>query len=188
MIYFFSFCLLSAFNIFVFKLPLFMSQCCLFLYLYLLCFLYLCIVSCLHLPNSDPLTQISHEPHYKQSSTTNKNFSSLYPLFFFFFCFLPCHLSLPNSNSTPLFPIPYYYVQLMSNYQSTKHLTVTTHYNLYSLYLSFYFFYLYNARQQEPQTQSQSQKPKKKKKHKQISSATTQAPNHQISSVTSVHQ
>ena len=52
------------------------------------------------------------------------------------------------------------------NYRSTKHLTVTTHYNLYSLYLSFYFFYLYNARQQEPQTQSQSQKPKKKKKKK----------------------
>ena len=118
----------------------------------LYCLLYLCIVSCLHLPNSDPLTQISHESHYRQSSTTNKNFSSLYPFFFFVFCFRPCHLSLPNSNSTPLFPIPYYYVQLPVN-------------NLYSLYLSFYFFYLYNARQQEPQTQSQSQKPKTKKKN-----------------------
>ena len=163
MIYFFSFCLLSAFNIFVFKLPLFMSQCCLFLYLYFLCFLYLCIVSCLHLPNSDPLTQISHEPHYRQSSTTNKNFSSLYPLFFFFFCFLPSHLSLSNSNSTPLFPIPYYYVQLPVN-------------NLYSLYLSFYFFYefyLYNARQQVSKSHKHSHKaknPKQKKKHKQFRS------------------
>ena len=115
MIYFFSFCLLSAFNIFVFKLPLFMSQCCLFLYLYFLCFLYLCIVSCLHLPNSDPLTQISHEPHYRQSSTTNKNFSSLYPLFFFFFVFSPvtclCPTATPRHFS--LFPI------IMSNYRST---------------------------------------------------------------------
>ena len=163
MIYFFSFCLLSAFNIFVFKLPLFMSQCCLFLYLYFLCFLYLCIVSCLHLPNSDPLTQISHEPHYRQSSTTNKNFSSLYPIFFFFFCFLPSHLSLSNSNSTPLFPIPYYYVQLPVN-------------NLYSLYLSFYFFYefyLYNARQQVSKSHKHSHKaknPKQIKKHKQFRS------------------
>ena len=90
-----------------------------------------------------------------------------FTLFFLFFCFLPCHLSLPNSNSTPLFPIPYYYVQLPVN-------------NLYSLYLSFYFFYLYNARQQEPQTQSQSQKPKTKKKNTNSSvhgSAATQAPN-----------
>ena len=99
---------------------------------------------------------------------------------FLFFCFLPCHLSLPNSNSTPLFPIPYYYVQLMSNYRSTKHLTVTTHYNLYSLYLSFYFFYLYNARQQEPQTQSQIQKPKKKKKKHTVQfsrNTSTKSPN-----------
>ena len=105
---------------------------------------------------------------------------------FFFFVFSPvtclCPTATPHHFS--LFPI------IMSNYRSTNHLTVTTHYNLYSLYLSFYFFYLYNARQQEPQTQSQSQKPKKKKKkkHKQFSSAAAQAPNHQISSVTSVHQ
>ena len=105
MIYFFSFCLLSAFNIFVFKLPLFMSQCCLFLYLYLLCFLYLCIVSCLHLPNSDPLTQISHEPHYRQSSTTNKNFSSLYPPpLFFFFLFSPQSLVFVQQQLHATFP------------------------------------------------------------------------------------
>ena len=95
---------------------------------------------------------------------------------FFLFCFLPCRLSLPNSNSTPLFPIPYYYVQLMSN-------TPTTGQQSIWLYLSFYFFYLYNARQQEPQTQSQSQKPKTKKKKKHtvqfsgFSRSTTQAPN-----------
>ena len=123
-IYFFSFCLLSAFNIFVFKLPLFMSLCCLFLYLYILCFLYLCIVSCLHLPNSDPLIQISNESHYRQSSTINKNFFN-FTLFFLFFVFSPVACLCPNSNSTPLFPIPYYYVQLMSNYQSTKHLTLS---------------------------------------------------------------
>ena len=99
--------------------------------------------------------------------------------FFFFFCFfvfspVTCLCPTATPHHFSLFPI------IMSNYRSTKHLTVTTHYNLYSLYLSFYFFYLYNARQQEPQTQSQSQKPKTKKKTQTVQfsgSAATQAPN-----------
>ena len=122
------------------------------------------IVSCLHLPNSDPVT---HYPKYPMNPTTDsqalltKIFLYFIP-FFFFFCFLPCQLSLPNSNFTPLFPIPYYYVHLPVN-------------NLYSLYLLFYFFYLYNAIMQGSKshtvTVSQTHKaknPKQKKKHKQF--------------------
>ena len=50
-----------------------------------------------------------------------KTFLNFTFFFFLFFCFLPCHLSLPNSNSTPLFPIPYYYVQLPVNKSSDCH-------------------------------------------------------------------
>ena len=115
-------------------------------------------------------------PTTDSQALLTKTFLHFTPLFFFFFCFLPCHLSLPNSNSTPLFPIPYYYVQLMSNYRSTKH--------LYSLYLSFYFFYLYKYIMQGSKSHKHSHKaknPKQKKKHKEFSSAasntSTKSPN-----------
>ena len=99
---------------------------------------------------------------------------------FFLFCFLPCRLSLPNSNSTPLFPVPYYYVQLMSNtpttgqqrHKATKHLTLSL----------FYFFYLYNARQQEPQPINTVTKPKiQNKKKKTHSSVRRLQPQHNTS-------
>ena len=144
-----------------------MSLYCVFLYLSLLCLLYLCVVSCLHLPNSDPLTQIPNESHYRQSST-NKNFSLTLPFFFplsLVFC----------PTATPLFPIPYYYVQLPVN-KGKNHLTITT-----ISTLSIYLFYLYNAR--VTNTESQCQKTKKRKRKKETQtvqfsrSTSTKSPN-----------
>ena len=100
-------------------------------------------------------------------------------ILFLFFCFLPCHLSLPNSNSTPLFPIPYYYVQLMSNYRST----IST----LSIYHSISFIYIMQGSKSHKHSHK-AKNPKQKKKHKQFSSAVQPQHKHQISSVTSVHQ
>ena len=96
--------------------------------------------------------------------------------FFFFFCFLPCHLSLPNSNSTPLFPIPYYYVQLMSNYRST----IST----LSIYHSISFIYIMQGSKSYTVTDSQSQKPKTKKKtHSSVQTSAVQPHNTSTKSV-----
>ena len=102
-------------------------------------------------------------PTTDSQALLTKTFLHFTPFFFFFFfCFLPCQLSLPNSNSTPLFSIPYYYVQLPVN-------------NLYSLYLSFYFFYLYNARQQEPHSHRLTKPKTQNKKINTNSSVQTSA-------------
>ena len=77
-------------------------------------------------------------------------------------------------TATPLFPIPYYYVQLPVN-KGKNHLTITT-----ISTLSIYLIYLYNARVTNTESQSQkAKKEKKKKKHKQFSSVQPQH-KHQI--------
>ena len=82
--------------------------------------------------------------------------------FFLFFFFLPCHLSLPNSNST----FPYSLLLCPTNVQLPVNKEKTIWLSLQSLLsLSISFIYI----MQEPQTQSHKAKnPKKKKKKTQI--------------------
>ena len=103
-------------------------------------FIYVFVFSCcLHLSNSDPLTQWIPLP-----TLLIKTFLNFYPFFF------PVTCPLPNSTCP-------YYAQLLVN----KEKTISTNSTLfYSLYLS----YLYNTRERVTNTESQSQSQNAQKK------------------------
>ena len=134
---FFSFCLWFAFNVFVFGLPLFMPLCVLSLPLFM-SFVSLC---CLHLSNSDPLTQWIPLPTLLTKTFLNSHS---------FFLFFSCHLSVAQLHFSLL-------LCLTTSQQRKNYLIIFTNFAL-----SIYLFYLYNAR--VTNTESQSQKAQKDRK------------------------
>ena len=105
-----------------------------------------------------------------------------FTFFLFFFFFYPLSLVFAQQQLHTTFP--YSLLLCPTNVQ----LPVNNLYSLYdSIYHSISFIYIMQGSKSHKHSHK-AKNPKKKKKHKQFSSAATQAPNHQISSVTSVHQ